>query len=63
MKILNEHPMNLKSLIGGMVIAVAAFFTNLDCLNCHSHLYGVLTPAIHNEMLRIILPGCLCKLN
>ena len=25
MKILNDHPMNLKSLIGGVVIAVAAF--------------------------------------
>ena len=42
-----KHPMNLNSLLSGVVVAVAAFFTNLDRLNCHSHLYGVLAPAIH----------------
>ena len=42
-----KHPMNLKSLKGGVVVAVAAFFTNLDRLDCHSRLDGVLTPIIH----------------
>ena len=34
MKILNEHPMNLKSLIGGVVIALVALIAVLVFTGC-----------------------------